>query len=88
MRRQRCCRRSSSKAAAWSLPRVIAAYDRISGKKALAALDRISAEGGNFSNDDGYTRILAYSCPIVEASGRAVAALTVPLVRQDKIPAQ
>ena len=27
------------------------------------------------------------SCPIVEASGRAVAALTVPLVRQDKIPA-
>ena len=67
---------------------VIAAQDRISGKKALAALDRISAEGGNFSNDDGYTRILAYSCPIVEASGRAVAALTVPLVRQDKIPAQ
>ncbi|WP_431201210.1 IclR family transcriptional regulator [Bradyrhizobium betae] len=42
---------------------------------------------GNFSNDDGYTRILAYSCPIVEASGRAVAALTVPLVRQDQIPA-
>ena len=66
---------------------VIAEQDRISGKKALAALDRISAEGGNFSNDDGYTRILAYSCPILEASGRAVAALTVPLVRQDKIPA-
>ena len=52
-----------------------------------AALDRISAQGGNFSKDDGYTRILADSCPIVEASGRAVAALTVPLVRQDKIPA-
>jgi DNA-binding IclR family transcriptional regulator len=65
---------------------VIANHDRISGKKALAALDRISSEGGNFSNDDGYTRILAYSCPIVEASGRAVAALTMPLVRQDKIP--
>ena len=69
------------------LAEVIASHDRISGKKALAALDRISAEGGNFSNDDGYTRILAYSCPIVEASGRAVAALTVPLLRQDKIPA-
>jgi DNA-binding IclR family transcriptional regulator len=67
------------------LAEVIAAHDRISGKKALAALDRISSEGGNFSNDDGYTRILAYSCPIVEASGRAVAAMTVPLVRQDKI---
>jgi DNA-binding IclR family transcriptional regulator len=69
------------------LAEVIAANDHISGKKALAALDSISAEGGNFSIDDGYTRILAYSCPIVEASGRAVAALTVPLVRQDRIPA-
>ncbi|MBR0873621.1 IclR family transcriptional regulator [Bradyrhizobium tropiciagri] len=64
---------------------VIAAHDRVSLKKALAALDRVSAEGGNFSNDDGYTRILAYSCPIIEASGRAVAALTVPLVREDRI---
>ncbi len=69
------------------LAEVIAANDHISARKALAALDRISEEGGNFSIDDGYTRILAYSCPIVEASGRAVAALTVPLVRQDKIPA-
>lgn len=69
------------------LAQVIATNDRISTKKALAALDRISAEGGNFSNDDGYTRILAYSCPIIEASGRAVAAMTVPLVRQDQIPA-
>ncbi len=68
------------------LAEVIANHDRISGRKALAALDRISSEGGNFSNDDGYTRILAYSCPIIEASGRAVAALTLPLVRQDKIP--
>lgn len=68
------------------LAHVIAEHDRISARKALAALDRISAEGGNFSNDDGYTRILAYSCPIIEASGRAVAALTVPLVRQDRIP--
>ncbi|QOZ29196.1 IclR family transcriptional regulator [Bradyrhizobium sp. CCBAU 51753] len=64
---------------------VIAAHDHVSLKKAVAALDRVSAEGGNFSNDDGYTRILAYSCPIIEASGRAVAALTVPLVREDKI---
>jgi len=68
------------------LAEVIASYDHVSAKKAIAALDRVSAEGGNFY-DDGYTRILAYSCPIVEASGRAVAALTVPLVRQDKIPA-
>src|SRR3954468_1163875 len=70
------------------LAQVIAAHDRISGKKAIAALDRISSEGGNFSNDDGYTRILAYSCPIVDASGRAVAALTMPMVREEKIAAQ
>ncbi|MCK1422490.1 IclR family transcriptional regulator [Bradyrhizobium sp. 182] len=69
------------------LAHVIAAHDHVSIKKALAALDRISSVGGNFSNDDGYTRILAYSCLIIEASGRAVAALTVPLVRQDRIPA-
>ena len=70
-----------------ALADVIAGHDRISSKKALAALDKISSEGGNFSNDDGYTRILAYSCPITDVSGRAVAALTVPLVRQDKISA-
>ena len=69
------------------LAEIIAAHDRVSLKKALAALDRVSAEGGNFSNDDGYTRILAYSCPIIEASGRVVAALTVPLVREDRIAA-
>ena len=70
------------------LAEIIAAYDRISGKKAMAALDRISAEGGNFSTTmTAIPSILAYSCPIVEASGRAVAALTVPLLRQDKIPA-
>jgi DNA-binding IclR family transcriptional regulator len=68
------------------LAEVIAAHDRIRGNKALAMLDRISSAGGNFSNDDANTRILAHSCPIIEASGRAVAALTVPLVRQDKIP--
>jgi DNA-binding IclR family transcriptional regulator len=68
------------------LAEIIAAHDRVSARKALAALDRISSDGGDFSNDDSYTRILAYSCPIVEASGRAVAALTVPLVRQDRIP--
>ena len=70
------------------LAEIIAAYDRVSGKKVLAALDRVSSEGGNFSNDDGYTRILAYSCPIVEASGRAVAALTMPMVREEKIAVQ
>ena len=86
MRPPRYWQRFSSRADARSSRKSSPSQDRISGKKALAALDRISAEGGNFSNDDGYTRILAYSCPIVEASGRAVAALTVPLCGRTRSP--
>lgn len=66
---------------------VIAAHDRVSARKVLAELDRISAQGGDFSHDEGDSRILAYSCPITEASGRAAAVLTVPLIRLDRIPA-
>jgi len=69
------------------LAEIIAAHDRVGGRKTLALLDRISHAGGYLSNDESRTRILAVSCPILEAYGRAVAALTVPLVRQDKISA-
>ena len=65
----------------------IAKYDRVSVKKVMAALDKVSSEGGNFDNDEGYSNILAFSCPVLEASGRAVAALTVPLLRLEKIGA-
>lgn len=63
----------------------IASFDRVSVKRVTAALDKVVTEGGNFDNDDGFGSILAYSCPILEASGRAVAALTVPLLRLEKI---
>jgi DNA-binding IclR family transcriptional regulator len=63
----------------------IAQFDRISVKKVTAALDKVLSEGGNFDNDEGYSNILAFSCPILESSGRAVAALTVPLLRLEKI---
>ena len=63
----------------------IAKFDRVSVKKVLAALDKVLSEGGNFDNNEGYSNILAFSCPILEASGRAVAALTVPLLRLEKI---
>jgi DNA-binding IclR family transcriptional regulator len=68
------------------LAEIIANHDRVSSRKILTMLDQVSAEGGSFSNDESYTRILAYSCPIVEASGRVVAALTVPVVREEKVP--
>ena len=67
------------------LAEMIANYDRVSSRKILTMLDQVSTEGGSFSNDESYTRILAYSCPIIEASGRVVAALTVPVVREEKV---
>jgi DNA-binding IclR family transcriptional regulator len=63
----------------------IARFDRVSVAKVAAALDKVVTQGGNFDNDNGFGSILAYSCPILEASGRAVAALTVPLLRLEKI---
>jgi DNA-binding IclR family transcriptional regulator len=63
----------------------IAQFDGVSVRKVTAALDKVQSEGGNFDNDEGYSNILAFSCPILEASGRAVAALTVPLLRLEKI---
>lgn len=65
----------------------IAKFDRVGIRKVTAALDKVTAEGGNFDNDDEFGSILAYSCPILEASGRAVAALTVPMLRLEKIGA-
>jgi DNA-binding IclR family transcriptional regulator len=65
----------------------IAKFDRVSVKKVTAALHKVLSEGGNFDNDEGYSNILAFSCPILESSGRAVAALTVPLLRLEKISA-
>jgi DNA-binding IclR family transcriptional regulator len=65
----------------------IAQFDRVSVKKVTAALHKVLSEGGNFDNDEGYSNILAFSCPILESSGRAVAALTVPLLRLEKISA-
>lgn len=67
------------------LTKAIAEFDRVSVRSVAAALDKVVAEGGNFDNDDGFGNILAFSCPILEASGRAAAALTVPLLRLEKI---
>src|SRR5262249_16081794 len=65
----------------------IARFDRVSVAKVTAALDKVIALGGNFDNDEGFGSILAYSCQIPEVSGRAVAALTVPMMRLEKISA-
>jgi DNA-binding IclR family transcriptional regulator len=68
------------------LAEAIARIDRVSVKKVLAVLDDVVAEGGNFAIAQQDAGFIAFCCPVLEASGRAVAALTVPLLRLDKIP--
>jgi DNA-binding IclR family transcriptional regulator len=50
-----------------------------------AALDKVASRGGDFAKNEALPRLRAFSCPVLESSGRAVAALTVPLLRQERI---
>jgi DNA-binding IclR family transcriptional regulator len=69
------------------LAEAIARHDSCSPKSVLAELAKVVAKGGDFPNEGVSPRLRAFSCPVLEASGRAVAALTVPLLRQEKIQA-
>jgi DNA-binding IclR family transcriptional regulator len=69
------------------LAEAIAEHDRCSPKSVLAGLAKVVADGGDFPPEGASPRLRAFSCPVLEASGRAVAALTVPLLRQDKVHA-
>jgi len=64
---------------------VIAHHDKSHPKDVRAALDKVASKGGDFAKKEGLPRLRAFSCPILESSGRAVAALTVPLLRQERI---
>jgi DNA-binding IclR family transcriptional regulator len=67
------------------LAEAIAKHDRSSLKSVLAELAQVAARGGDFTQEEAGPRLRAFSCPVLEASGRAVAALTVPLLRQETI---
>ena len=69
------------------LAEAIAAHDRCTLKSVLTELGHVAARGGDFPNEDHAPRLRAFSCPVLEASGRAIAALTVPLLRQEKMQA-
>lgn len=68
------------------LAHVIAKHDRVPVKSVVAELDKVIARGGDFPKEDHAPRLRAFSCPVLEASGRAIAALTVPLMRQENMP--
>ncbi|MDF3810966.1 MULTISPECIES: IclR family transcriptional regulator [Rhodopseudomonas] len=67
------------------LAEAIARHDRASLKTVLAGLAKVVASGGDFPQESHAPRLRAFSCPVLESSGRAVAALTIPLLRQEKI---
>jgi DNA-binding IclR family transcriptional regulator len=64
---------------------IIARHDKSSPRVVRAALDKVASRGGDFAKTEALPRLRAFSCPVLESSGRAVAALTVPLLRQERI---
>jgi DNA-binding IclR family transcriptional regulator len=64
---------------------VIARQDKSNPRDVRAALDKVISRGGDFTKKDAEPGLRAFSSPILESSGRAVAALTVPLLRQARI---
>ncbi|MEJ1975045.1 MAG: IclR family transcriptional regulator [Acetobacteraceae bacterium] len=60
----------------------MARHDGIDLATVLSALARITRDGGDFGSNDLSPGVTSLSCPVLESSGRAVAALTVPLLRE------
>jgi DNA-binding IclR family transcriptional regulator len=67
------------------LAEIIARHDKSSPRNVRAALDKVASRGGDFAKNEALPGLRAFSCPVLESSGRAVAALTVPLLRQERI---
>ncbi|HEY8337590.1 MAG TPA: IclR family transcriptional regulator [Tardiphaga sp.] len=69
------------------LAEAMAKQGRASLKSILTELTTVVTRGGDFPEEGLGPRLRAFSCPVLESSGRAVAALTVPLLRLEKIQA-
>jgi len=61
---------------------LIARHDEAKPKAVLDSLTAIVAAGGDFSSTELDHGVTSLSCPVLDSSDRAVAALTVPLLRQ------
>lgn len=61
---------------------VITRHDKTEAAMVLTALTAIVAAGGDFSSTELNLGVTSLSCPVFDPSGRAAAALTVPLLRE------
>ncbi len=62
---------------------IMAGHDGVDRAAVLARLAPILRDGGYFATDETTSPgVTSLSCPVLESSGRAVAALTLPLLRQ------
>jgi DNA-binding IclR family transcriptional regulator len=61
---------------------IIARHDGVDLATVQARLTPILRDGGDFDTDEQSPGVTSLSCPVLESSGRAVAALTLPLLRE------
>jgi len=63
------------------LAQLIARQDAVATAEVLDRLAPILRDGGDFAGQEVLPGVVSFSCPVLDASGRAVAALTLPLLR-------
>lgn len=63
------------------LAETMARHDKTASAMVLERLAPILRDGGDFAGHEALPGVTSFSCPVLDASGRAVAALTLPLLR-------
>jgi DNA-binding IclR family transcriptional regulator len=61
---------------------VMAQHDGSDPALVLSLLQSVMRDGGDFATNELSPGVTSFSCPVLESSGRAIAALTLPLLRQ------
>jgi DNA-binding IclR family transcriptional regulator len=61
---------------------IMARHDGVDLAAVLSRLAPIMRDGGDFATNELSLGVTSLSCPVLESSGRAVAALTLPLLRE------
>ncbi len=64
------------------LTAAIAMHDEIDTREVLERLLAIEVAGGDLRGDETASGVTSLSCPVVDVAGHAVAALTVPVLRE------
>ena len=61
---------------------LIAQHDAVDAQHVMKMLGKIEAAGGDFAANEAALGVTSLSCPVIGVSGHAVAALTVPVLRE------